>query len=281
MVLGESIQTLNSQLNITKDFKEQGLVHENEQFLLEVELALMEQDLMQAKNAVALATAKLNRLIGYTLDHPTQIADVLEQTSWEDNFQQILFEAKNNHPSLRSLQAQIEAAHYMHKAEKGMLLPTFYGYTNYSTTNDYALPYKHGLDAGIGMQISLYDGGTTWAKLKRLKKELCELEQLYVAEEKDIELSIRTSFLNVQSAFNKIPLALKGIHLAQRNLKITQDHFAESLITNVEVINDEENVLRARFNYYKALYEFHKAKADLAYAAGQTVYIQGCKNEKE
>lgn len=281
MILKESIQTLNGQMRITKDFKEQGLVHENDLHLVEVELALMQQELMQAQNNVSLARAKLNRLIGYELDYPTDIVDVLEQTSWEGNLNQILFEAKNNHPILKSLQVQIEAARYTHKAEKGKLYPSIYGYSNYSTTDDYALPYKHGFDAGLGVQISLYDGGTTWAKLKRLKKEVCELEQRYAAEEKNIELNIRSAVLNIESAVNKIPLALKGIELAEGNLKTTQEHFAEGLITNVDVINDEEKMLKARSNYYRSLYQFHQAKADLAFAAGITVYIQGCKNYEE
>jgi outer membrane protein len=276
MILQESMQTLQTQLKITKDFKEHGLVHDNELLLVEVELALLQQDLMQAENQIGLAVAKLNRLIGCEMDYPTEIVDVLEQTVWNGNFHQILFRAKNTHPTLRSLTAQIEAACYTHKAEKGKLYPSIYGYGNYSTTNDYALPYKHGLDAGIGMQISLYDGGTTWAKLKRLKKEQEELEQRYAAEEKNIELNIRTAFLNVENALQKLPLALKGIELAKSNLKLTQDHFAEGLITNMDVVNDEEKLFRARFNYYQALYQFHQAKADLAYAAGSAFFIEGC-----
>ncbi len=281
MILKQSIQTLNEQLRITKDFLNQELVQENELLLVEVELALSHQELMQAQNNVALALAKLNRLIGYELDCNTQIIDILDQVNWEGNLHQILFEAKNNHPGLKSLAVEIEAAGYTRKAEKGKLYPSIYGFGNYSTTDDYALPYKHGLDAGIGVQISLYDGGTTWAKLKRLKKEICELEQRYAAEEKNIELSVRSAFLNVESALCKIPLALKGIELAERNLKTTQDLYAEELITNVDVINDEEKVLKARFNYYQALYQFHRAKADLAYSAGMTLYIQGCNHDEE
>lgn len=281
-ILNESIQTLNHQLHITQDFKNQGLVHENELLVLEVEISLMHQELLQAQNGIALAMAKLNRLIGYDLDCLIVVEDILDPPNVEENLHQILCEARINHPSLKSLQAQIEAAQYTHRAEKGKLYPTIYGYSNYSTTNDYALPYRHGLDAGIGMQISLYDGGSTWAKLKRLKKEVAELEQKYLAQEKNIELNVRSAFLNVESAAHKIPVSLRGIQLAERNLKITQDHYSEGLITNVDVINDEERLLKSRYNYYQTLYQFHRAKADLAYAAGINVYKnQGCKNDEE
>lgn len=279
LILKESLQTLQVQYRITKDFKEQGLVHENEMFLVEVEQALLQQDYLQAQNYIALSKAKLNRLIGYELDYPTEIEDILEQTNWDTNLYQILCEGLDNHPVLKSLSAKIEAASYTHRAAKGDLFPSIYGFTNYSTTDDYALPYKHGLDAGIGVRMTFYDGGTTWAKIKRLKKEVEEMQQRYAATEKDIELGIRSAFLNAESAFNKIPLASKSIALAERSLKITQDHFGEGLVTNADVINDEENLLKARSNYYQSLYQFHKAKADLAYAAGQTIFFQGCQYE--
>lgn len=279
-IIKESLHTLQRQHQITKDFKNLGLVHENELLLVEVQQALMEQELLQAQNCIAIAIAKLNRLIGYKLDNPTEIVDILDQTHWDGNIYQIICEIRDNHPILKSLVVQIEAARLTYEAEKGNLYPKIYGFSNYSTTDDYALPYKHGLDAGIGIQLSFYDGGKTWAKLKRLKKEKEQLEQQYAAAEKDIELEVRTAFLNVQNAANRIPLAQKSIKLAEQNLKITQDHFTEGLITNVDVINDEENLLKARSNYYQALYQFHKAKADLTYAAGITIYPQGCHHEE-
>lgn len=279
-ILRESLQTLQNQYKITKDFKEQGLVHVNEILLVEVEQALMEQEHLQAQNYIALATARLNRLIGYELDFQTEIEDVLEQTIWDGNIYRYLCYARENHPILKSLEAKIEAARYSHKAEKGGLYPNIYGFSNYSTTDDYALPYKHGLDAGIGIQLSLYDGGRTWTKIKRLKKEVEEIEQQYASAEKDIELSIRNAYLNVESSFHKIPLARKSIQLAELNLKITQDHFSEGLMTNADVINDEEKLLKTRSNYCHALYQFHKAQADLVYAAGITMYSQGCDDDE-
>jgi len=276
-VLQDSAQTLNNQQRITKDFVEQGLLHENETMIVEVELELLQQDLVQAQNNRSLAVAKLNHLIGYSLDYPTTVEDIFEETGPLINIDQLLCQALSNHPILKSLQAQIEASQYAHKAEKGKLYPNIYGYSNYSTTDDYALPYTHGLDAGIGLQMSIYDGGTTWAKLKRLKKETCELEQQYQAEEKNIELKMRTAFFNMENASTKIPITLKEIELAEKNLKMTEDHFSEGLVTNDDVVLNEEKLMKSRFNYFQALYQYHKAKADLIYAAGINLYKRGCK----
>ncbi|MBN9378970.1 MAG: hypothetical protein BGO14_02840 [Chlamydiales bacterium 38-26] len=281
MILKESAERLNRQMKVTQDFMDQGLVHQNELLLIDVELSLIQQELLEAQNRVAVATIKLNRLIGREMDLPLELEDIYERLENHQDLRTLIFHAKNNHPLLRSLQAQIEAARFTYEAEKGKLYPAIYGYTNYSTTNDYALPYRHGLDAGIGMQLSLYDGGTTWAKLRRLKKEVSEIEQRYVAEEKNIELSIRTAYLTLENTIHKIPVALKSVGLAERNLTNTQEHFAEGLITNVEVITDQEKLIRARYNYYQSLYQYHQAKADLVFTAGVSIYSRGCKNNEE
>lgn len=275
-IIDESIQALDAQKGITKDFYEQGLVHKNEILTVDVQIAQLEQDLIQAQHNTQIAQAELNRLLGYELYQPIDIEDILEYVSWDKQLDQVLEFAKANHPELLSLQAKINASKYSYKGERGMLFPSIYAFANYSTTSDYTFPYTHGIDAGIGMQLSLYDGGSTWAKLKRMKKELCELEYRYQAQEKDIEVKIHTIFLNVKSALHKIPVALKSIELAEENLNITKDHFEEGLVTNTEVINDGASLLRAHSNYYKALYEFHKAKIDLAYFTGFLMNNIGC-----
>jgi outer membrane protein TolC len=274
-ILKDSIQILEGQLKITQDFKEQGLVHENELLLVEVELSLTEQDLIQAQNFVALIRARLNRLIGYEMNYLTEIDDVSEKKE-PFNFSEVLFYAKNNHPLLLSLAKQVEAAEFLHKAEKGRLYPVIYGYTNYSTTDDYALPYKHGVDAGIGITLSLYDGGITYAKLRRLKKEILEAEQRYQLEERNLELNLRSAFLTLNNAEKKLQVASKGIDLAQRNLKATQDHYLEGLITNVDVINDEDRLLKAKSNHTQALYQYYRAIGDIEYAAGILIYEENC-----
>jgi len=267
-VVKESLHLLENQHLVTHDFFEQGLVHKNDVLVIEVQMAQREQDLIQAKHNIDIAKSQLNRLMGQPLDQALEIEDILEEVKWEQDYHQLVNGSIACHPDLLSLRAKIEASDYGYKATRGTLFPGIYFFSNYSTTNDYNFPYTHGLDAGIGMQVNLYDGGVTLAKLSRMKKELCELMQTYQARENDIELQIKTAFLTLESSASQVRIASKGILLAEENLKITLDQFHEGLVGSVDVLNDEERLAQARSNYYQALYDFHKAKAELAYAAG-------------
>lgn len=274
-IVQESIRSLDQQLQVTQDFLSQGLVHRNEALVIEVQLAQLHQDLMEARFQIELATTRLNRLMGLDLATQTEIEDLLPNQFLEDCLDELIGAAKINHPDLLALKAQIEAARHGYKAEKASLYPNIYAFSNYSTTSDYALPYRQGLDAGIGVDFNLYDGGNTNARLRRIKKELNELEWRYQQLEKDIELNIRSAFLSIKTARGKIPVAMKGVNLAQENLALTKSLFEEGLVTNIDVINDDESLSQARVNYYKALYTFHQSRANLIYSAG-LMYKKGC-----
>ncbi len=267
-IVQESIKSLEIQLQITEDFVAEGLLQRNEALVVEVQLAQLHQDILEAGFQRELAEARLNRLMGIALTASTEIEDLFPEETQELYLEPILEKAKCRHPELLILRKQTEAARHAMKAEKAHLYPNLYAFSNYSTTSDYALPYRHGLDAGIGIDISFYDGGNTYAKLRRINKELCELEWRIKELEKDIELNIRSAFLAIKSALGKIPVAIKGVNLAEENLLLTKNLFEEGLVSTMDIINDDESLSQARLNYYKSLYSYHLAKANLIYSAG-------------
>ncbi|CAF23359.1 TolC family protein [Candidatus Protochlamydia amoebophila] len=267
-IVEESIRSLHRQIEVTQDFLNQGLIHRNEALLFEVQLAQFQQNSMEAKLNTKLATERLNRLMNKNLDNLIEIEDILTFTNQEICLDNLIEAAKLNHPQLLALSAQIQAVKHGYRSEKATLYPNLYAFSNYSNTSDYTLPYRQGLDAGIAIDLSLYDGGYTYAKLRRIKKELSQLEWRYQELERDIELNIRSSFLAIQTALGKIPVAQTGVTLAEENLAITQNLFEEGLVTNLDVVHDHENLLEARVSYFKTLYTYHKSRANLIHSAG-------------
>lgn len=266
-VVEESILTLNEQMRLTQNMLEQGLVHKNESTLVELQLGQRKQDLIQSRQNRDLAAARLNRLMAVSLDSCLDIVDVLEEIVWEQNITILIEQACSTNPSLAALKLQVEAAYYAYQAEKGNLYPAIYAFSDYSTTNAYALPYTQGVNAGIGVQMTFYDG-TMYAKIRRKEKEWLELQKQYRALIDDVELNIRSSFFALESAKNTIPIARKAIGLAEENLTITLNQYKEGLVSLYDLLTDEERLAESRANYLQALYRFHRAKADVEFAAG-------------
>ncbi len=266
-VVKESITTLKEQFRISQDFFAQGLVHANESTLVAVQLAQREQDQIQAEQNIALATARLNRLMAVSLDSDIDIVDTLEEMTFEQNITVLIELSCAANPALAALKLQVEAAFYSYQSEKGYLYPSIYAFSDYSSTNAYALPYTQGVNVGIGVQMTFYDG-SIFAKISRKEKEWLELKTRFCALKEDIELQIRSSFFSLESAKNRIPIALKSVSLAEQNLKMTQDQYQEGLVNLYDLLADEERLAGIRSNYLQALYHFHRAKADLEFAAG-------------
>lgn len=273
-VVLDSIATLTEQHRISRDFYSQGLVHANEPLLVETQLSQRELDLIQARQNISLASAQLNRLMGTDIYADLNLVDIQESDALgsmkrENKIELLIQRALRVNPALNALQLQVEAAYYAYRTERGSLYPSVYAFSDWSTTNDYALPYTQGINAGIGIRMTFFDASSS-AKIRRKEKEWQELQMHYQGMIDDLTLGISSAHLTVQNALNKIPVASKSIALAEQNLAMTQDQYREGLVSLYDVLMDEERVAHSRANYFQALYHFHRAKAELEFIAGYT-----------
>ena len=275
-VVEESIKTLQEQLRISKNQYEEDLIHYNEFLQVEVQFNQREQDLIQARHYLGISYLKLKRLLGIDLNDQIALDDILEDYHWNNNLNEYLTDACKNHPALITLEKQIKAASASFKGEKGSLYPFIYGFANYSTTNEYNFPFRHGLDAGVGVKWKLYDGSAK-AKIRRKEKEVFVLQQKYLGIAEDLHLAIQSAFLQIQTAMNKVEVTKKNVKVAEENLRSSQEQFQLGLMNTFELLSNEEKLAAARSNYYQSLYDFHKARSDLYFAAGLQ---EGCLDEK-
>lgn len=264
----ESIKTLKEQLRVSQDFHNEGMIHQSELLLVEVQLNQRVQDLIEAQQAESIALLRLNRLLGTDLSSSMEIEDQLEECQWNEEFLTYFENIRACHPQLLALEKKMEAAHLSAKGEKGALYPWIYAFSNYSTTKAYAFPYTHGVEVGLAFKWNLYDGGATRAKVSRRQKEALMLQHEYIALLQDVELGLRTSFLQVKTSHCKIPVTRKSVELAEQNLKNAQEHFQEGMVDTHELLSNEEKLAQAKSNYYQSLYDFHKARSELYFAAG-------------
>lgn len=268
-VVEESLTLVLRQLATSTDFYEQGLVARNDVLAVEVEAAERRQDLLRAGRNVDLAVATLNRLMGIDVTAPTLVLDVLETPPWEGTFERTLLSALDSRPDLDSLEEQIRRAQseYLSDQANG-LRPKLYAFGAYERSTDDFLLNQEWLEGGIALEIPIFDGGLTYARLAREKKEIAELVDLRDDRVDDVVLELKRTFLAQKDAADRVPVARRSIELAEENLRIVRDQYAEGLLTSSDVLVEEERLARSKSNYYRALYEYHMAFALLEHAAG-------------
>ncbi len=268
-VVEESIRVVERQLEVARDFLSQGLVAANEVLAVEVQLAERRQELIQAENNIQLAVATLNRLMGEDVTRPTTLVDVLEVEPWRGRFTDVLMLAISTRPDLASLRRQIEVARDEYRATRGEgTAPRIFGFADYNWSSDEFLLNNEWLSGGIAVQVPIFDGGLTIARLQRQRKEIAETIDRHDERVDDIVLDIKQSYLNVNEATERIPVARKSVELAEENMRIVRDQYSEGLLTSADVLIEEDRLSRSRSNYFQSLYDYHEAYARLVNAIG-------------
>ncbi len=269
-VVEESLKVVARQLEMARDFRAQGLVAASDVLTAEVQEAERRQDHIRASNNVELARSTLNRLMGKGVDEPLDLRDVLEAPPWRGSFEAALQMAVEKRPDLSALKKQVDIARAEYRATRAGFLPRIYGFADYNYSTDDFLLNQDWLVGGVAIQIPLFDGGSTLARLRQREKEIAEAVDSHDERVDDIVLELKQNFLLVREAAERLPVARKTIDLADENLRVVRDQYAEGLLTSADVLAEEDRLSRSKTNYFRSLYEYHGAFARLAHAAGGT-----------
>jgi TolC family type I secretion outer membrane protein len=281
MVLDESIQTVQRQLVISRDFLEEGLVAKNDVLVAEVQLATRQQELIQAENNIQLAMATLNRLMNQSVNREMKIMDVMEVEPWKGSFDTIFRLAINNRPDLGAIRKQVDISEEEYRSARAQLMPKFDAYMRYGYTDSHDLPEKDVEAGGIVATIPIFEGGANYARMIRRNKEINEAIDRLSESEKDVILDVKKAYLNLNDAAQRVPVARKNIELATENLRITRDQYSQGLLTSADVLQEEERLALARSRYYQALYGYHEAFAVLKNVIGTDPPVSEGKNQGE
>lgn len=267
-VVEESIRSVADQRRIAADFLAQGLVAHNDLLVADVQLAERSQELIRAEHNIELALAVLGRLIGRELRGPEEVQDVFEGERPEPSLQHVLAVAIERRPDLAALRKQLEVARAEYKATQAGLRPRIYAFADYNVSSDEFLLNQEWLSGGIALQFPLFDGGSTYARLRRRAKQMEEMADVRDDRVDDIVLDVKRAYLSTREARLRLPVARQGIELATENLRVTRDLYAEGLVTTADVLTEEERLARSKSNYFRALYAHHEAYAQLQNAIG-------------
>lgn len=267
-VVKKSLEVLEKQLAISQKYLSQGLVAKNDVLSVRVQMAQRKQDYIRAGNNVEIARATLNRMMGIPINTSLNLKRVLKTVPWKGSFSRCLQAALISRPDLKSLYQKIQALQAKYRATRAEYFPSIYGFGDYNYTMENRVLNQQWFSGGIAFQWSLLSGGNTYVKMGRKKKEIEMALDLYRERADDLTLEIKKACLNTQEASQRISLAQETISLADENLRIIRDRYQQGLVRSVDVLEEEERLVRAQSNYYQALYDYHKAYAALVNKIG-------------
>lgn len=111
-------------------------------------------------------------------------------------------------------------------------------------------------------------GGTTDAKIKSASSGLKSAEETLLKARESIELEIRQDYLNILSAREQIRATEAAVEQAEEAYKIATVRYRSGVGINLDVLDAQLALNKARTNHITALYNYNVGLATLENAMG-------------
>jgi outer membrane protein TolC len=273
-VTGDLVRQTEERLRVTREEFEAGRVARFNVLRDEAELANAVQLDTAARSQAALALIALKTTLGVDLSSPITATEPLqympERVAVEDGVQTAL----GVHPEVRAAEKRTEAAQSEVRSAYGRYLPELsatwmYDWQWARNRGDEMTERMDGYSAGLVLTIPLFDGfmrenaiGTARARQDQAK------EQAMLARQQVAKAGHQAALM-LQAAEQSVEASRTGLAQADEQFRIVRERYANGRGIQVEVLDAQTTLTRARFNVVAALADHQTARALWLQATGR------------
>ena len=220
--------------------------------------------MINVKNVVDTNMEKLYIRTGISKSEPLNLVpfDIPNNFSEKINFNNDLKQAINESLSAKVAEEQVKVASATRMAAVGDLLPQVSAFASYGTgeRTTFERSYRDGEWTG-GVQVSwkVFSFGSDLDnyRVAKLQEEQEELRETSTKE--NIEIDVRSAYLNVLSLEKQIASQAKALEAAKVNFELNQEKYDAGLISTVDYLDFENTYRQARIAYNKVLLDYYYA----------------------
>ena len=265
----ESVERLQAHLvNVQAQFSV-GTVAKVDVLRSEVELADAEQERIKAVNDYDLAIANLNNIIGNPLETEISLKEELEYKAYTESLENCLAYALQHRPDIQAAKLTVDAANDAVKVANSDYLPKVYlNASNSWNGENFPGNDKSTWMVGASMNLSVFDSGINSGNVNKAKSELFKQQELERQLVLTVKLSVKSAYLNLREAEKRISTAQVAVVKAEEDYKIAQVRYSAGVGTNIDVMDSQVALTKAKNNNIQALYSYNTSKASLDEAIG-------------
>ncbi len=243
-----------------------------------VQLNNLQTEKLKANNSVTIGFMGLKMLMGMPIKDSLVLTDVVNEASLstdvlvENDFQ---YSVRKDFQYLNTVK---KLSQYNVKRYQLSYLPTISingAYTkNAQRTkfdffeNNNGNWFKTSL-IGLNINLPVFNGLSTAAKIKRAKLELEQVENQLSAMKNNIDNELSQAKLNYMSSVATVNFQKKNMQLAENVYSQTKKKFEAGTGSNTEISAAQADLVSAQNNFMNALYAALIAKVDLLKASGK------------
>ena len=122
---------------------------------------------------------------------------------------------------------------------------------------------------GLSLDIPIWDGGQTAARVNRAKIELEKARIRVDKSKEDILTELQNVYLRLEEADARVAAAKQGVETAEKAFQIAESSARNGLATQLELKDARLLYDQAMLNYYSAVYDYLAAYFDWELATGR------------
>ncbi len=269
-VAEDTVKKFEMFYNQAKAFYEIGLNPKVDVTIAEVNLSNAKLQLIQADNAVNLAVAKLNNVMGVPFIDKYNVQERLQYNPVDVTFNQSVEIARDARPELKLAEIKVESANQTLKLVKKSYFPTISIEGQYQRGGR-SWNSNYGYNLGGYLNFPTING-------MLIKNEIKEARYLYDKEianakntQNSIYLEIQNAYLTLEEKKNQMPVAILGVKQAKENYELSYGRYRVGEASPTELKDAQINYQQAQLTYYNSLYQYNTSKAALEKAIGKNL----------
>lgn len=269
-VAEDTVKKFEMFYNQAKAFYEIGMNPKVDVTIAEVNLSNAKLQLIQADNAVNLAVARLNNVMGVPFIDKYNVQERLKYQPVDVTFNQSIEIARDARPELKLAELKVESANQTLKLVKKSYFPTL-SIEGQLQIGGKSWTSNYGYNLGGYLNFPTVNG-------MLIKNEIQEARYLYDKEianakntQNQIYLEIQNAYLMLEEKKNQMPVAMLGVKQAKENYELSYGRYRVGEANPTELKDAQINYQQAQLSYYNALYQYNSAKASLEKAIGKNL----------
>lgn len=269
-VKDESVADYASHLNNVQQQFDAGIVAKLDVLTSSTSLANAKQESIAAHNARDVAEANLNNIMRIPMNTKLNPLDKdFPEPAFDITMDQAIAMAQKYRWELIQADYNVRIANESLRIAKAGYYPTISvgGGYNWNDTDFPGFEHK-GWNATGGLSWSLWDGGATDASVKKAKEAIKVAQESLLKARETVELEVRQDYLNILSYKEQIRATEAAVAEAEEAYKIATVRYQSGVGINLDVLDAELQLNKARTNYITALYNYNIGLATLEHAMG-------------
>lgn len=256
----EALRTYQEHLDHARSAYREGTAANYDVIRAEAAVKEQEKRLIEAQDQYDLATAALRTSLALGNSTAAEVTGQLFDIPDAVDLNQAMADAVKSNSLLKALDQKVVANKDAVRVQEGDFLPQITGIAGREGDTAKLNQTDPTWFAGARVSLNLFDGGERRARVSEEKSRLQNTEFERHHAEDQIQLAVRSAYLNLQSERSALAAASKAVELDTESLRLASKHFEVGTGTSLEVLDATVSLTASQTSVQQALYGI-----DLAY----------------